>query len=335
MVKHPACSTLLLCLALIGRVLGQAPAGGREADAGEVTEGEVVKHTFTISGVPPGTSIERVEVDQAGLSARFRRQPDPAAAPQVRVEWDTGRAERLGPIEGHATVIWTDRAHAPVGLTIRATVRPVFSVGPSPALFFSVFQGETKTDRLTIDLADGMTAAIERLEPVGTHFTARLETREAGRRYEVVVTVPPDASPGRFRERVVLHTSHPTARTLVIPVNVLVKTDVYANPEAIEFGDLPLGALSRDPARQGMLTETVIVRRRQGPFSIRNVTCDVAGLAIARDPETGTSEAFRIDVRPDVSRLAPGASLNGTLTILTSDPRFPEIRVPVSGRVAP
>jgi hypothetical protein len=111
---------------------------------------------------------------------------------------------------------------------------------------------------------------------------------------------------------------------------VFVKPDVYANPETIDFGELPLGLLAREPSRLAQRTETIIVRRRQGPFSIEEITCDVAGLAIVRDPAEGTSEAFRIDVSPEPRSLSPGKTLTGTITIRTNDSRFPELRVPVS-----
>jgi hypothetical protein len=294
-------------------------------------QGDVVRQAFSIQGVPPGTAISRVEVDQPGLSARFRRTPEPGSQPQVRLEWDT--TPLSGQVEGKATVMWADPTTAPVTLRLRGKVRPPFDVTPVPAVFLSAFVGETKAQTLTIAVTGDAPVTITRVEPDGTHFSAALKTIEAGRRYELAVSVPPNASPGRFMERVVLHTSHPTRPRLVIPVNVLVKADVYANPEDVDFGQIALAQVSRQPSMQPLLTETFIVRRRQGPFAITKVASDVPWLKIARDPAAGRSEAFRFDVSLDFARLVPETKLDGTITISTDDPRFPEIKVPVRGAV--
>ena len=219
-------------------------------------------------------------------------------------------------------------------LVLRGQVKPAFDISPNPAFFFSTFVGEPKTDTLTVTVNGETAVTIDRVEPQGTHFRAALKTVETGRRYELSVTVPPDAAPGRFRERVVLHTSHPAAPTFAIPVNVLVKPDVFANPETIDFGNVSIGA-ARQPTATAMLTQTVIVRRRQGPFELTGISTDVRGLALSRDPAEGKSEAFRVDLRLDASKLTAGETLTGTLTIRTDDERFPEIRVPITGNIVP
>ena len=45
---------------------------------------------------------------------------------------------------------------------------------------------------------------------------------------------PKGTAPGRFMESVILHTDAPGNETMQVPVNVLVKTDVYANSETVD-----------------------------------------------------------------------------------------------------
>jgi hypothetical protein len=80
-----------------------------------------------------------------------------------------------------------------------------------------------------------------------------------------------------------------------------------------------------------LLTQTFLVKRRQGPFSITDYSTDVQGVVITVSP--GRADAihqFDISLAPE--KLSLGA-LNGRIVIKTSDPRFPELVVPVRGHV--
>ena len=331
-----AAASWFLCLTTIGLAASTPqdaprPTGQREVNFGTVAQGDVVRQAFSLLDVPPGTAVSRVEVDQPGLSARFRRATEPGNQPQVRLEWNT--AQVSGEVVGTAKVLWEDPAIASVTLTLRGMVRPPFDLTPLPAVFLSAFVGETKAQTLTIAVTGEEPVKFTRVEPQGTHFSAAVKTVEAGRRYELEVKVLPGTPVGRFMEKVVLHTTHPSRPTLAIPVNVLVKADVYVNPEDVDFGQIALAEASRQPSMQPLLTQTFIVRRRQGPFAITKVGSDVPWLKVAQDPAEGVSEAFRFDVSLDFPRLAAGTKLEGTITISTNDPRFPEIQVPVRGVV--
>jgi hypothetical protein len=113
--------------------------------------------------------------------------------------------------------------------------------------------------------------------------------------------------------------------------NVFVKADVYANPEEVDFGEIDLAALKRNPGRLPLLTQTFLVKRRQGPFTVRAYSTDVPGLAITTSP--GRADAihqFTISVSLDKLTAGP---LEGRINIRTSDPQFPEIEIPVHGKV--
>jgi hypothetical protein len=116
-----------------------------------------------------------------------------------------------------------------------------------------------------------------------------------------------------------------------VPVNVLVKADVYANPEAVEFGTIPGATVRRTPSLVKLLTQTILVKRRQGAFEIRQATTDVPGLSLRLSPG-GAQATHQIDVSLAVESLTP-RSLHGIVRLVTSDPRFPRIDIPVRGRV--
>jgi hypothetical protein len=49
---------------------------------------------------------------------------------------------------------------------------------------------------------------------------------------------------------------------LTVSVNVLVKADLYANPETVDFGSINLTEVDRSPRLLELLTQPVMLRRR-------------------------------------------------------------------------
>jgi hypothetical protein len=295
-------------------------------DFGTVRQGDIVVHTFTLPGAAAALSaIDRVDLSHAGMSARFSPRVQAGRSASVTVTWDTGRV--MGPVEGQAVVRWADQSRAALTLTLKGTVRPVIEVLPYPAVFFSVYRDESAEQMITILNRDDVPLHISRVEAAGEHFTARLREVRPGREYQVVVAVPSGGEPGRYLEALFLHTGHPTRPRVPIAVNVLIKRDVYANPEVVDFGEVSLDEIRRSPSLLDLLTQTFLVKRRGGPFEIRSVRSDLVALRIAKSPD-GPSQTFRFDVALDPARLERSA-LNGAIRLETSDPAFPEVIVPV------
>lgn len=173
---------------------------------------------------------------------------------------------------------------------------------------------------------------ISRIEPEGKHFTAALETVTPGKVQRLRVTVPPDVAPGRYMGVAYLHTDHPTLSRLRISVNVLVKNDLYVNPETVEFGRVSLDSLTKNPRLIDLLGQTFLVKKRHGEFEIKSIASDVPALRIVQSPAAGRSETFRIDIGLDRNELKPG-KVTGSLRIRTDDSEFPELVVPVRGEL--
>ena len=127
-------------------------------------------------------------------------------------------------------------------------------------------------------------------------------------------------------------TDHAERPRLTVSVNVLVKSDLYANPEAVDFGTVTLTDVDRSPRQLELLTQTVMLRRRQGTFEIKSVQSSIPAVKIIHEPAKGSSESFRLDVSLVRSELQPGP-LEGSIRILTTAEDFPEVLVKTSGRV--
>lgn len=299
-------------------------------DFGTVKQGEKVTHLFPVRNA--GTTalrIQGVDLDTPGVKVSYPAELTPGQEARLKIEWNTALVE--GEVEGHAIFRTTDAAHPRTSFTFRAVVKPPVQILPLPAAFFSVFAGETSQQTLQIINHEEIPLGIQRLEQEGQHFTARIETITAGKVFRLHVTVPEGAAPGRYMEAVSLITDRPERPRIRVPVNVLIKAELHVDPEIIDFGNVPLTALSRTPGLLHLLSRVVTIKKRQGEFDIRSIESDIAALEIEKTP-SGRGNAFRVDVRLARKRLQPG-SLTGTIRIHTSDTKFPLIVIRVRGEL--
>jgi len=299
-------------------------------DFGQVRQGDSVYYEFHVANPRNGPQrVLRVDLTAPGMSARFK--PDVAAgeAATIKIKWDTSKVQ--GATTGKAIVQWADPTVPSVTLAMKGVVQPPIELLPMAAAFFSVFQDETAERVIQIVNHETRPLRIDRLEPEGSHFAAKIREIEPGRKFELHVTVPKGTATGRFMEGVTLHTDAPNQGPIRVPVNVFVKADVYANPEEVDFGEIDLAALKRNPARLPLLTQTFLVKRRQGPFAIRTYSTDVPGLVITSSPgQVDAIHQFTVSISLDKLTAGP---LEGSIKIQTSDPQFPEVDIPVHGNI--
>ena len=162
---------------------------------------------------------------------------------------------------------------------------------------------------------------ITRIEHRGEHFVAELPTPASGNVHNVVLTIPSNTPPGRYLEALEIHTDDPTRSPLMIGVNILVKENLYTFPQILDFKTMHGSQIA------GQVTQSLLVKKREGQFEINRVTSTIPFLTIQQEPD-GKSATFRIDVSIDSTQLAPGTT-SGVLRIETDDGEFPEVLVPV------
>ncbi|PYQ45942.1 MAG: hypothetical protein DMF77_02660 [Acidobacteria bacterium] len=305
-------------------------SSGESHDFGTVTQGEKVVHIFTLrndEAIP--LTIERVDLSDRSMAARFVRVIPPGKDGQIRVEWHTGQV--AGEVEAEGVVRFAERTQPPLTFRLKGVVRPSIELLPYPAVFVSVFADESAERHVRIVNHEPRPLAITRAEGGGRHFAFALDTLEAGRVYDLRIQVPVGVPPGRYEEALYLDTDHPTRSRIPIAVNVWVKRDVYANPEVVDFGTVSLDELAQAPSLLELLNQTVLIKKREGEFEIKAVASDLAFLRISRRP-AGKSGIFRIDVGLDRERLQPG-EFTGAIRVATNDVAFPELVIRVRGEV--
>jgi hypothetical protein len=300
-------------------------------DFGAVKQGERLMHTFTIRNTTTSLMrIDRIDLSVQGITTRFKPDIPPGADAQVTLEWDTVRAN--GDAEAIAMVHLNDKAQTGIALQLRAMVKPPIEFSPYPAVFFAAYQDESVEKRVKIINNEEIPLVVKLGEFPKDHYEVDLDTVQAGKIYELRVKVRPGIPLGRFTERIILHTDRPQKPRLQVAANLFVKPAFYAFPETVDFGAISLETLERQPQLLELLTQTTILTNRFGPVEIRSVETSLPFLQIVQTPASGSSERFRFDIGLSREKLGKGP-ISGTLRIVSSDPRVPELTIPVKGHV--
>lgn len=206
-------------------------------------------------------------------------------------------------------------------------------IQPMSAVFFSLYQDESKEQFVTIVNKNEQAVKIIRMETDSKRFKARLETIKEGREYRLHVAVGPGASLGRTMEKVTLFTDKPDGQSIDIGVNIFIKADVYKFPDKVDFGKVSIENLKKDASLIDLHRQTVLVKRRQGKggdFQIK-LEHNIPFINITRDLESG-SETYQLDIALLPEKMVKG-KIDSFIRVITNDKEVPEIKIPVVGEI--
>jgi hypothetical protein len=326
-----ACFGFLLAAAVFAgesERLPQAKLVAPDHDFGEVRLGQTVSHDFLVRNLGKGVlKVERAELSLPNMSLRSK-PIEPGSEGRISLELKT--AGMAGVVEAQALVYFND-PHLPTAvLTLRGRVRPPLEIRPFGSVFLAAFKEEQVEKTLTLVNNEERPVEVKQVRSEGTHFLASLKTIEPGKVYAVSVKVVPGAPVGRYEETLVIEMSSPAGRVLRVPVHLLVKPDLYATPDASDFGEISLEQIRRSVGILDLLKQVILVSSRRDQFSILSIACDLPAVTVRQTPSSGPSRAFRIEVSLNQDRLERGP-LRGSILIRTSDPELPELTIPIQG----
>ena len=308
----------------------RAVFGEQRFDSGHVRQGQNVAHEFSLHNAGNASlEFERATLSLPGMTCRFPREIAPGGDGQIKVEWSTAHLQ--GRAEGEAIVRTNDPVRPESRLVVAGDVEGPIELKPLPAVFLSAFQGEIASRTMTLVNHQNHPIAVRQTRPAGAHFTSSLRSVEAGRLFDLVVGVAPGAAPGHYDESLGVEVDGPEPLRLEVPVHLRIKADLYATPDLVDLGDIPLDRAGQAPGVFGFLQQTILVKKRASEFRIVSVWTDVPTLVVSTAP-LGQSATFRLEVALSRERLSRG-TLSGSIWIATNDQKIPEIVIPVRGRL--
>ena len=291
-----------------------------------VMRGDLITERFTVRNA--GGSLlkfEGVEMSHPGMKIRIGQKVEPGSSTEAVIEWDTQGI--AGDLEGVAVILTNDPKQPRVNLTLRGQIVPPIQILPRPIFYLSQFHGEQTTTEFTIQNNQEKEVEIKRLELLGEHFEATFKAQEPGRKWSLIVTIPAGTAPGRFREALKIYTDDEQNPSLYVQVNVMVKPDVFVNPEEVDFGQVSEARVRSDRQALEFLTQTVVINRREGEMSIKVIESDIPFVIVRQEPES-PSGSFRLDVKLNPELIQSG-SFEGQIKLFTDDTEHSVITIPV------
>lgn len=294
-------------------------------DFGIVAQGHVIEANFQIvnDGNQP-LEIKAVRPTCGCTVASFDRQVAPGKAGLIKAKVDT--TNFTGPITKSILVLTNDPQVPTTTLVVKAVVQPYLEVLPRPLVRFNVVQGEEATQEVTVVSDRNEDYKITKVEADKPFITASV--RKLGKnelipgkfktQYRVTLKVNKDATVGPVDANVLIHTTHPKAKTVRVKVFGVVRALLYVTPAQIQFGSV---AAKVKPGRN-----VIVINNRGSAVKVTGAEIADAAFTTQVFPiEEGKRYQVTVAVKADAK---PGPR-STVLTIHTTDPKFKELKVPV------
>ncbi len=332
-------------LAVVALAVAGSPLWGQEAakapkmvipelvkEFGNVPKGDVIEADFKIQneGDAP-LEIKAVRPTCGCTVADYDREIAPGAYGHIKARVNT--ADFRGPITKSILVYTNDPETPTVRLVVKAEVVPYVEVLPRPLVRFSATAGEELVKKVTVVSNRGETFEITKVTSSVPYLSATYRALEGderigdrkGSQYEVALRLAKDAPVGPVSAEVTVKTSHPKAPRVQIRVFGVVRAQVQVSPSQLQFGAV-------DPADAPGRNVVVINNRAGRKLQVKSVTVDDPAFEAQLHP---IAEGKRYQVTVVVKRDAKPGPHSATLTIVTDDPDYGEVKVPVAANVRP
>lgn len=289
---------------------------------GEVKQGEIVEHKFAVRNPGDSTLKLRAEsLSQPGMKIRMPQELAAGSAGWITVSWDTQTVQG----ETTAEVLLLFNEADRVSLTLSGKIVPQIDILPYPAVFISGFRDESVKRTLEIVNNDAAPMNILGLayENGGQSrgYSAAFLALEPGRKFQLHVEMRSTAPAGQSQGMIKVLTDSVRFPVIHIPVNMLLKNDVYINPESVDFGQV---------TGQVWSPELFLLKARR-PVKVLSATSNLPFVKVtpAKSEASSRTHEFQAEIEGNPAR----GPFQGTIFIKTDDLSFPELKAAVEGYV--
>jgi hypothetical protein len=256
-----------------------------------------------------------------------RIDPGETGSVSVRLESPEEKGDFKSPVvinfandKSRQTVFW-----------VTGKIAPPIEFEPFAAFYVATQRGESKQASIDIFNHDNEPLEILRMENPGARFTTELETLEPGRHYRLSLTLSGDGPAGKQQDTITLVTSSRRHPFLEIKANTDIKERVYTFPDVVDFGRIQPYALKSRPQMISFLTQTLMVYQVGGKDFQIAVSTDVPFVQLSPAQST-MKDRYQIEVTVIPEKLESG-EVNGSIVVMTNDPEFPRLTIPVKAIV--
>ena len=297
---------------------------------GRVGEEEPVEHTFFFQNTGgQELEIENVQLMPPLSVTKMTSQVAPGEQGSVTVRLGTPREKEE--FQGQVVINFKNSSLDPLIFWMIGEVVAPIEFQPMPVFFVTTQRGQSKQDSIEIINHEELPLEILRVENPSTRFTTDLETLEAGQHYRLRLTLNGDGPGGKATDTITLVTFSEEHPFLEIKANTWVKERVYSSPDSLDFGQISAQYLKSHPHMRGFLSQTLMVYQMGGEGFEIGVQTDVPFLSLS-PARSKFKDRYQIEVAVIPEKLKSGA-INGSIIVVTNDPEFPQLVVPVKAVV--
>jgi hypothetical protein len=188
---------------------------------GEPVDGNIAQILWSSDGTP--FDVLSAESQIAALKVSFREATDKERLPDIkgkqwRVEMLLSNNAPVGPLTNYVTVHTNHPKQKIVQIPVSGFVRPVLAVTPPVADFGQIELTEHLKMALLVRNFATESINVTSIENSVKGIDAKLEPVQAGREYQVRLTLNPELGKGPFSGKITVHTDSP--KTPVIEVEI-------------------------------------------------------------------------------------------------------------------
>src|SRR6185369_886706 len=290
-------------------------------DFEKVKSGEMVKYTYIFTNTGDSTLFVTNVQPSCGCTTAgdWTHQVEPGQTGTVPVQFNS--ANYGGMVVKQVTVTSNDKQQPSVVLQLKGTIWKPVDVNPNFAVL-NVSAESTANTSTTVHIINNMDEPLILSTPEVNNkaFTAELKTNEAGKNFELTIKVAPPADSGNLQGMVTVKTSSTNFPVVSVSAWANVQPVIVVSPPQIS---LPVGPLT---AKQ---TVSIMIQNNgTNAITVSEPTIGLKGVE-AQVSESQAGKLFTATVTfPEGFELPQGTLAE--LTVKSTHPRFPLIKVPVS-----
>lgn len=289
-------------------------------DFGRAMSGTQIEHDFAFTNT--GDALLEIQgvypSCHCTVAKPWTRRVEPGGTGIIPLVFDSSRFN--GRIERTANVVWNDSTQPDLRLQIQGTLWKPLEVSPQIAVV-KVVQDSPTNPAATVTILSNLEEPVTLSDPVYTNaaFAAELKTLRPGREFQLVLRAVPPFRQGAVEGTILLKTSSTNMPAVEVTAVVIVQPGFSVTPQQIT---LPPGPLDRQ------VTYAVTVQNNASRrLALSEPTLNGAGAGIEMNEVVPGHQFTLTCTFPSGFQIPHGGQVN--LTVRTSDPAHPVIRVPV------
>ena len=295
-------------------------------DFGTTPRGPVLVHYFRFTNTTAqALTLGQPRVSCGCVSASVsKNQVAPGESAAVIAHMDTRRIQNLNTTKSVTVYVpFLSPTHEEVSLRVETVCRDDLLMTPDTLAFGTVKKGAGGTATVKVTFTSDPNWKVTEAKSTGGYVKA--EVKEASRAgatvtYAVTATLDPECPAGHWTADVNLTTSNAAVAKLRIPVTVNVVAPVAVTPEAVQFGDVPMGT----PA------EKRVVLKGTSPFKILEVKGgdDQLGVKVADKDVAKAEHVITLSASPKAA-----GGFTRSVEVVTDNKDQPKVVIPVAAKV--